>query len=55
MTLYIIAGANGSEKTTFAKKSKGDIDGVIYTPLDSSAGWKNKLLIELKACDYEVK
>ena len=32
-----------------------DTDGVVYTQLDSFGGWKSKLLIELKACGYEVK
>ncbi|PIP11426.1 MAG: hypothetical protein COX50_00685 [Sulfurimonas sp. CG23_combo_of_CG06-09_8_20_14_all_36_33] len=32
-----------------------DIDGVVYTPLDSAGGWKLELMRELKACSYEVK
>ncbi len=36
-------------------ETPSDISGVVYTPLDSFGGWRNKLLIELKACGYEVK
>jgi len=32
-----------------------DIDGVVYTPLDSAGRWKLELMRELKACSYEVK
>jgi predicted nucleotide-binding protein len=35
-------------------ETPSDISGVVYTPLDFSGGWKNKLLIELKSCGYEV-
>jgi predicted nucleotide-binding protein len=35
-------------------ETPSDISGVVYTPLDSAGGWKNKLLTELKSCDYEV-
>jgi predicted nucleotide-binding protein len=35
-------------------ETPSDISGVVYTLLDSAGGWKNKLLTELKSCDYEV-
>ena len=28
----------------------GDIDGVVYTPIDTSGGWKFSLVQELKNC-----
>lgn len=38
---------NGVEKP-------GDLDGVVYTPIDANDGWKLKLVKELKACKYNV-
>jgi predicted nucleotide-binding protein len=35
-------------------ETPSDISGVVYTPLDLVGGWKNKLLIEIKSCGYEV-
>ncbi len=35
-------------------ETPSDISGVVYTPLDSFGGWKNKLIMELEACGYEV-
>lgn len=32
----------------------GDIDGVVYTPIDSAGVWKFSLVKELKACGYKV-
>lgn len=32
----------------------GDIDGVVYTPLDPSGVWKFSLVKELKECGYKV-
>ncbi|NOU48084.1 MAG: nucleotide-binding protein [Bacteroidales bacterium] len=32
----------------------GDIDGIVYTPIDAHDGWKLKLVKELKACGYRV-
>jgi len=36
-------------------ETPSDISGVVYTQLDSAAGWKQQLIKELKACNYEVK
>jgi len=36
-------------------ETPSDIDGVVYTPLDSFGGWKHTLSVELRACDYELK
>lgn len=38
---------NGVEKP-------GDLDGIVYTPIDANDGWKLKLVKELKACNYNV-
>ncbi len=35
-------------------ETPSDIDGIVYTPLDSVGGWKNTVIMELKACGYEV-
>ncbi len=35
-------------------ETPSDISGVVYTPLDSASGWKQQLIRELKACNYEV-
>jgi len=35
-------------------ETPSDIDGVVYTSLDSVGGWKSKLLTELKSCGYKV-
>jgi len=32
----------------------GDLDGIVYTPIDVHDGWKLKLVKELKACGYNV-
>jgi len=32
----------------------GDLDGIVYTPMDSHEGWKLKLVKELKAAGYSV-
>ena len=32
----------------------GDIDGVVYTPLDKAGSWKISLVRELQACGYSV-
>ena len=32
----------------------GDLDGIVYTPIDSHDGWKLKLVKELKAAGYAV-
>lgn len=32
----------------------GDLDGIVYTPIDDSESWKLKLVKELKACNYNV-
>lgn len=32
----------------------GDVDGIVYTPIDNNDGWKLKLVKELKACGYNV-
>lgn len=32
----------------------GDLDGIVYTPIDFNDGWKLKLVKELKACGYNV-
>lgn len=32
----------------------GDIDGVIYTPIDKNGVWKYSLVKELKTCGYDV-
>lgn len=32
----------------------GDLDGIVYTPIDANDGWKLKLVKELKACGYNV-
>ena len=32
----------------------GDLDGIVYTPMDSHEGWKLKLVKELKAAGYPV-
>ncbi len=32
----------------------GDLDGIVYTSIDSNDGWKFKLVKELKACGYNV-
>lgn len=32
----------------------GDLDGIVYTPMDSHDGWKLKLVKELKAAGYPV-
>ncbi|WP_278971158.1 nucleotide-binding protein [Phocaeicola barnesiae] len=32
----------------------GDLDGIVYTPIDDHDGWKLKLVKELKACGYNV-
>jgi len=38
---------NGVEKP-------GDLDGIVYTPIDEYDGWKLKLVKELKTCGYSV-
>lgn len=38
---------NGVEKP-------GDLDGVVYTPIDDNNAWKYKLVNELKTCKYNV-
>ena len=35
-------------------ETPSDIDGIVYTHLDSVGGWKNTVMMELKACGYEV-
>jgi predicted nucleotide-binding protein len=32
----------------------GDIDGVVYTPIDKGGIWKYSLVKELKTCGYDV-
>jgi predicted nucleotide-binding protein len=32
----------------------GDLDGIVYTPIDTHDGWKLKLVKELKAAGYAV-
>lgn len=32
----------------------GDLDGIVYTQIDTNEGWKLKLVKELKACGYSV-
>lgn len=32
----------------------GDLDGIVYTPIDVHDGWKLKLVKELKVCGYNV-
>jgi len=36
-------------------ETPSDISGVVYTPLDSSGGWKLELVKELKVCGYKVR
>ena len=38
---------NGVEKP-------GDLDGIVYVPVDTASGWKLKLVKELKAAGYNV-
>jgi len=35
-------------------ETPSDLSGVVYTPLDSVGGWKQQLVKELNACDYQV-
>jgi len=32
----------------------GDLDGIVYVPIDTADGWKLKLVRELKASGYNV-
>lgn len=35
-------------------ETPSDYDGIVYTRLDDSGGWKTKLIQELKAVDYDI-
>lgn len=55
---YLIAKIGRKNVCALVKgdiETPSDISGVVYTPLDSAGGWKQELIKELKACNYEVK
>lgn len=54
---FFIGKLNRNRVCPFVKgdlETPSDYDGVIYTKLDDSDGWKTKLIRELKAAGYDI-